>query len=292
MSAQARGLALVAAAALVWSTGGLIVRSLESADNWTTIFWRSVSACLFLALFLLVRDGRQALGLFRRMGLPGLMVGAGFACASICFVVALSLTSVAETLMIMSSAPLMAALLGWVVIGETIRPLTWATIAAVMVGIALMVSDSEGGGSLLGDAFALLSTFGYSVAVVTTRRHPQIRMTPAVLTGAAIAALVALPLATPFAVTVHDAPLLLLFGAGQLGVGMALFVTGARLIPAAHTALTGMLETILGPLWVWLALAERPGAMVLVGGAIVIVSVLANTLLSLGARPEPRNAGA
>src|SRR5690606_33301741 len=91
MSAQARGLALVAAAALVWSTGGLIVRSLESADNWTTIFWRSVSACLFLALFLLVRDGRQALGLFRRMGLPGLMVGAGFACASICFVVALSL---------------------------------------------------------------------------------------------------------------------------------------------------------------------------------------------------------
>ncbi|MGF1626782.1 MAG: DMT family transporter [Alphaproteobacteria bacterium] len=293
MTPQARGLALVAASALIWSSGGLIVRLLDSADNWTIIFWRSVSACLFLALFLAARDGRQAVGLFRRMGLPGMVVGAGFACASICFVVALSLTTVAETLMIMSSAPLMAALLGRIVIGEVIRPLTWATIAAVMGGIALMVSGSQGEGSLLGSGFALLSTLGYSAAVVTTRRHPQIRMTPAVCTGAAMAALVALPFASPAAVTMHDAPLLLLFGAGQLGLGMAVFVTGARLIPAAHSALTGMLETILGPLWVWLALAEQPGPLVLVGGAIVITSVLANTLVSLhhGRTPEVRSAG-
>lgn len=290
MSPHARGLALVAAAAVVWSTGGLIARSLESADNWTTIFWRSVSACLFLALFLALRDGRHAPELFRRMGVPGLLVAAGFACASICFVVALSLTSVAETLMIMSAAPLLAALLGRFVIGEPIRPLTWATIAAVMLGIGLMVADSDGESSLLGNGFAFLSTLGYSMAVVITRRHPQIRMTPAVCTGAAMAALFALPMATPAAVTLHDAPLLVLFGAGQLGVGMVLFVTGARLIPAAHSALTGMLETMLGPLWVWLALSERPDAMVLVGGAIVIASVAANTLVSL--RPEPRNAGA
>ena len=284
MTPQARGLALVAAAALIWSSGGLIVRMLDSADNWTTIFWRSVSACLFLALFVAVRDGRQAVGLFRRMGLPGLIVGAGFACASISFVVALSLTTVAETLMIMSAAPLIAALLGRFVIGEQIRPLTWITIAAVMCGIAVMVSDARGAGSLLGSGFALLSALGYSAAVVTTRRYPQIRMTPAVCTGAAMAALVALPFASVGEVTMHDAPLLMLFGAGQLGLGLAVFVTGARLIPAAHSALTGMLETILGPLWVWLALAEKPGPMVLVGGAIVIGSVLANTLVSLRTR--------
>jgi drug/metabolite transporter (DMT)-like permease len=282
---QARGLALVAAAALVWSTGGLIVRSLEDTDDWTTIFWRSVSACIFLALFVLARDGRNALGLFRRMGLPGLMVGAGFACASMCFVVALSLTTVAETLMIMSSAPLMAALLGRLALGEAVSPLTWATIAVVMAGIVVMVSDTQGGGSLLGDGFALLSTFGYSVSVVTIRRHPQVRMTPAVCVGAAIAALVALPLATPWAVSLHDAPLVALFGAGQLGLGMALFVTGARAVPAAHSALTGMLEPILGPLWVWLALGvEEPTDNVMIGGAIVIAAVLANTLATLRAR--------
>jgi drug/metabolite transporter (DMT)-like permease len=282
---QARGLALVAAAALVWSTGGLIVRSLDSSDNWTTIFWRSVSACLFLGLFVLFRDGRAAAGLFRRMGPPGLIVGAGFACASICFVVALSLTTVAETLMIMSSAPLMAALLGRIVLGEAVSPLTWGTIAVVMAGIVLMVSDARGSGSLVGDGFALLSTFGYAVSVVTIRRHPQVRMTPAVCVGAAMAALVALPFASPWAVTLHDGPLIFLFGAGQLGLGMALFVTGARVLPAAHSALMGMLEPIVGPLWVWLALGEKPADMVMVGGAIVIAGVLGNTLVTLRPRP-------
>lgn len=279
------GLMLVAASAVVWSTGGLIVRLIDSDDNWTIIFWRSVSACLFLALFLAVRDGRGAVALFRRMGPPGLLVGAGFACASICFVVALSLTSVAETLMIMGSAPLTAAVLGRIVLGEAIRPVTWLSIVAVIGGIVLMVADSGGEGTLLGDAFALLSTFGYSVAVVTTRRHPQIRMTPAVCTGAAIAALVALPFAAPWSVTLHDAPLIVLFGAGQLGLGMALFVTGARAIPAAQSALIGMLEPILGPIWVWLAIAEQPAASTMIGGAIVITAVLANTVLNLRLRP-------
>lgn len=287
MTTTSRGLLLVAAAAVVWSTGGLIVRLIDTDDNWTIIFWRSVSACLFLALFLAVRDGRGAVGLFRRMGPPGLLVGAGFACASISFVVAISLTSVAECLMIMGSAPLIAAILGRIVLGEAIRPVTWLSIVAVGGGIALMVADTGGKGSLLGSAFALLSTFGYSVAVVTTRRYPQIRMTPAVCTGAAMAALVALPFADLWSVSLHDAPLMVLFGAGQLGIGMALFVTGARAIPAAQSAIVGMLEPILGPLWVWLVIAERPVATTFIGGAIVIAGVMTNTIANLRTRSRP-----
>ncbi|MEZ5666251.1 MAG: DMT family transporter [Alphaproteobacteria bacterium] len=286
-----RGLVLVAASALLWSSGGLIVRLLDSADSWTTIFWRSASACLFLLGFLALRDGRAAPALFRRMGAPGLVVAAGFACASISFVVALSLTSVAETLMIMSSAPLIAALLGRAVLGEPISPATWLTIAAVMLGIALIAADALEHGSLLGDAFALASACGYSAAIVAIRRHPQVRMTPAVCTGAACAMLIALPFATPLAVTAHDAPLLALFGAGQLGLGLALFVTGARLIPAAHSALIGLLEPVLGPVWVWLAFAERPTALALVGGTIVIAGVTANTVHGLRRRKRRLPAG-
>ena len=272
------GIALVGAAAVIWSTGGLIVRLLDTTDNWTIIFWRSATACLFLLGFMAIRDGRDMVGLFRRVGWPGLLVGACFACASISLVIALSLTSVTKTLMIMSSAPLLAAVFGRAFLAEVIRPATWITIVVVMCGIALMVSDGDADGALLGDLFALLIALSIAGAIVTTRRFPLIRMTPAVCIGTGMAMLIALPLATPFAVSAHDAPLLGLFGAGQLGVGLALFVSGARLIPAAHSALIGMIEPILGPLWVWLALSERPGSLVLAGAGIVIAGVGANTL--------------
>jgi len=278
------GVALVAASAVVWSTGGLIVRLLESTDSWTTIFWRSASACLFLLLFMAFRDGRMTFALFRQMGLPGLMVGFFFASASISLVIALSLTSVAKTLVIMSCTPLVAAVFGRVFLGERIQTATYVTIAAVMGGIALMVSDQQARGSITGDFFAFLIAISFAAVIVITRRYREIRMTPAACSGAAIAMLGSIPFAAPFSVTAHDLPLLFLFGAGQLGAGMALFVTGARLIPAAHSALLGMLEPILGPIWVWLVLGEKPAEGVLIGGTIVITSVLAKTLLDIRRR--------
>ena len=275
------GMLLVAAAAVLFSTGGLIVRSLEAADPWTTIFWRSLTAMLFLLGFMLVRDGgRGTLALFRQMGLPGLLVGVFLASSSIAFLVALSLTTVARTLIMLSAGPLVAAVLARLVLGEAIRPRTYLTIAAVMAGIVIMVSAELGGeGSLLGDAVAFLIALSYAAAIVTTRKYPHIRMTPAACTGAAIGMVAALPFAAPFSVGSHDFALLVLFGAGQLGVALALFVTGARLIPAAMSALLSMIEPILGPVWVWLAFGERPADTTLVGGAIVILSVAANTVL-------------
>jgi drug/metabolite transporter (DMT)-like permease len=103
-----RGLLLVASASVVWSTGGLIVRLLDT-DSWTTIFWRSLTAAAFLLALLLWREGWRGLDGFRRMGVPGLVVGACFATASIALVVALSLTTVAKTLVILSASPLIAA---------------------------------------------------------------------------------------------------------------------------------------------------------------------------------------
>ncbi len=281
---QPLGLLLVAASAVIWSTGGLIVRLIGDVDDWTVIFWRSATACLFLLAFMALRDGRGMPALFRAMGLPGLAVGACFACASISLVVALSLTSVAKTLLIMSAAPLIAALMGRVFLGERVRPATWATIAAVATGIAIMVSDAEGGGAFLGNLVALLIAFSIAGAIVVTRRHHEVRMTPAACTGTAIAMVLSAPLAAPMAVPVADIPLLVAFGAGQLGLGLALFVSGARLVPAAATALIGTLEPILGPVWVWVFLGERPTGPALVGGGIVLASVVAKTLIDLRRR--------
>jgi drug/metabolite transporter (DMT)-like permease len=279
--AQPLGLALVAASAVIWSTGGLIIRLVGAADDWTVIFWRSASACAFLLIFMALRDGRATVGLFRAMGLAGLAVGACFASASISLVVALRLTSVANTLLIMSAAPLVAALLGRVFLAEPVRPSTWLTIAAVAAGIAIMVSDAEGGGAMTGNLVALLIAVAYAGAIVITRRHHEVRMTPAACTGTAIAVAVSAPLAAPLSVGAGDLSLLVVFGAGQLGLGLAMFVSGARLVPAAATALIGTLEPILGPVWVWAFLAERPTGAALVGGGIVLASVVANTLVDL-----------
>lgn len=281
-------MALVGAAAIVWSTGGLLARLVEDSDRWTTIFWRSASAFAFLIAFMAITNRGDTARQFRRMGLPGLMVALCFTCASISLVIALSYTSVAQTLIIMSATPLIAALFGRVFLGELIQPATWSAIGAVMVGIAIMVSgNTEQSGSLLGGLFAALIAVSYAGAIVISRRHSEIHMLPASALGVGIAFLVALPFATPLSVTAHDLPVILLFGAGQLGVGLALFVTGVRFIPASHSALLAMLEPILGPVWVWLALGERPAATVIAGGTIVIVSVAAKTLLDLREGKEP-----
>jgi drug/metabolite transporter (DMT)-like permease len=279
-------MALVGGAAIVWSTGGLLARLVEDTDKWTTIFWRSGSAFAFLFLFILVTYRRGTPRLFREMGLPGLAVAACFTAASIGLVVALSYTSVAQTLIIMSSTPLLAALFGRVFLGETIRPATWGAIAAVMAGIALMVSGSVESSSFIGDLFAAMIAVAYAGAIVISRRYHHIQMLPASCLGVLIAMILALPLAVPLSVTAHDLPVIFVFGAGQLGVGLALFVTGVRLIPASHSAILAMLEPILGPIWVWLALAERPAPTVMIGGAIVLASILAKTLVDLREQQE------
>jgi drug/metabolite transporter (DMT)-like permease len=274
-----KGVLLVGAASVLWSLGGLIVRSLDTADAWTTIFWRSAFATAFLLLYLLVRDGRGAFRLFRDMGVPGLLVALCFTAASVGFVTALAFASVAQTLVIMSSAPLIAAVLGRVVLGERIAPMGYVAITGVMVGIAIMMSADFGAErSFVGGLIALGVAFSLAGSVVVIRRWPHIRMTPATCTSAAFAMLVSLPFAAPLAVSGHDFALLAFFGAGQLGVGLILLVTGARLIPAMLSALLGMLEPILGPAWVWIFLAEEPTTATLVGGAIVVASVLANTI--------------
>lgn len=273
-----KGVLLVGGAAVLWSLGGLIVRSLDT-DSWTTIFWRSVFATAFLFLFLLVRDGRGAFRLFRDMGLPGLVLGLCFTAASVGFVTALAFASVAQTLVIMSSAPLVAAVMGRIVLGERISPIGYVAIVGVMAGIALMMSDDFGADqSLIGGFIAFAIAVSLAGSVVIVRRWPHIRMTPATCTGAAAAMLVSLPFATPLAVGAADFGLLAFFGAGQLGVGLILLVTGARLIPAVLSSLLGMLEPILGPAWVWLLLGEEPTTMTLVGGAIVVASVAAYTI--------------
>jgi drug/metabolite transporter (DMT)-like permease len=277
MSTYARGFALVLAAAIVWSTGGLIVRSV-TAESWTIVFWRSASCAAFLFAYLWITERRFPWRPFVQAGWVAVALGSAFALSSISFVLSLGYTSVANTLMILSLAPIIAGLMARLVLKEPIDRRTWVAIVVAALGVGVMMGRVPSGDDLLGTALAALSAIAYSCTVVIVRARQDLPMVPGAFFAGVFATLVSLPMAPTLAVTSHDLPLLLLFGAGQLGIGMALFTTGARFIPAATSSLLCLAEIALGPIWVWLAYDENPGPWVLGGGAIVISALIVHTL--------------
>lgn len=273
---QGYGAALVLGSAVVWSFGGTLARFLSIEDGWTVVFWRSLFAALFLLGFMLLRDGpRGTVRLFAGMGLAGIAVGICFATASTSFILALAYTTVANVVLIQAGVPLIAALMAWLLFRERIAAQTWLAIAAVIGGVAIMVSESLGGRvSMVGDALAMLIAFVFAAATIITRRFAHVRMTPAVFLGTVIAGAVAASQASGFAVTGQELFVLVIFGALNFGLGLALFVTGARLVPSALAALLGTAEPVLAPLWAAVFHDEIPGARTILGGAIVLVALL------------------
>jgi drug/metabolite transporter (DMT)-like permease len=277
------GALLVFLSALAWSFGGAIARFLETDDSWTMVFWRSFWAAAFLIGFMVWRDGwRGMIALFRGMGGPGLAVAACFATASISFVVALGFTTVANVILISASVPLLAALFGWIAFRERVSRATWTAIAAVIVGVAVMVSDSIGGTvSPIGDGLALMIAISFATATVISRRYAHVRMTPAMCGGAIMAAALAATQAGSLIAGPADMAFLFAFGALNLGLGAALFTSGVRLIPAAYAALLGTFEPMLAPLWVWLIHGEVPSLRTVIGGGIILVALLSHIFIQL-----------
>jgi len=271
-----RGALLVAGAALVWSSAGLIART-ATTDAWTTLFWRSLYACLFVLLYIGWRDGRAGYAAFRKLDRTGLGVAVSFALSSFTFITALEKTAVANVIIFQAAAPFIAALLAWAWLGERVGGLSLAAILASFLGIVVMVSDSVGQGRVLGDALSLVMGTSFAVMIVLARRRRDVSMTVAACLATALLALVTAPFSS-FAIAPFDMLLLVLFGIGQMGLGLIMFTAGVRLMPAADAGLVSTLEVILMPFWVWLVYGENPGPRALAGGAIVLSAVVAHTL--------------
>ena len=287
------GLLLVFLSALLWSFGGAIDRFIQTPDDWAVVFWRASWASVFLIGFMLMRDGaRGTLALFRGMGVPGIAVGTCFAVASSSFVIAIAHTTVANVVLMQAGVPLIATLMAFLFFGERVGPATWVAIAAVISGVAIMVSESfDGTVSPVGDGLALLIAFAFSTATVITRRYSHVRMTPATCYGTLLAAAFAATQVGSFAVSGSDMGWLFAFGALNLGLGLACFAMGARLIPAAFAALLGTFETLLAPVWVWLAHGEVPSARTLLGGAVIFAALLVHIGLEFRRMSRPARPG-
>lgn len=292
-----RGILLAAAGMTVISPDGLLIKTVDAVPLWDLLFWRTFGLGVTLAILLGVVYRGRLWGMLRGQGLPGLASAALMALANYLFVAAMRDTTVADTLVIMATMPFWSALLGLILIGEAVRRGTWIAIVVALAGVAIIVAGSLegeglGGGSFAGDMAALGAAVAHGLNLVVLRRAGDRDMTAALMGSGFLTALVCIPMMEPSAVPPEAWPTLGFLGFVLLPAALTLFLAGARYAPAAEVALLSLVETVLGPLWAWLVIAERPSPEALIGGTLVVVAVAGNALAGVLARRRKGLSGA
>jgi len=276
-SNHAKGLLITACGVLVISPDGLLTR-LISVDHWTMIFWRALLLCFGMWLVLGFTCPGRVWQQYRTLRGGALLKIGAYSLGMISFVFAITHTSVANTLVILSTTPLFAALVSRVLLGEKIEMRIMVAIGLVAIGMGVIACGSSGDrdASLLGDLVALLGAFFLACGFSFVRRFPDASTFAAISCSGLLTALLILPLAAPLSVSAGDLGYLAIMGLGVVPVGSAMMFMGPRYIPAPEVGLLMLLESVLGPVWVWLALGEAPGPYTLAGGALVLLTLAAN----------------
>jgi drug/metabolite transporter (DMT)-like permease len=283
-----RAVVLMAAVALMWSTAGVVTRHLDGARSFEITFWRAFFTSLSLLLILPLIRGRRVFADIRHAGTAFWVSGVCWSVMFTAYMVALTLTTVANVLVTMSIGPLLTALIARIFIGHRIPLRTWMAIAVAGAGIAYMYGAQVSGDQLIGTLVALcVPVAGATNWTVTQNAHAQghdVDLVPAVFVGAVISCVLTLPLALPFQATTHDLVLLAYLGVGQLAIPCVLSVMCARVLKAPELSLLALLEVVFGIALAWLGAGEAPGPTVLLGGTLVIGALVTNELLGWNQR--------
>lgn len=292
-----RAVLLMLVVTLMWSTAGVVTRHLEAARSFELTFWRSAFNALALVVLLGAMRGPALWGQVLRAPRATWLSGLCWAVMYTAFMVAITLTSVANVLVTMSLGPLLTALFARVFLHHRLPARTWGAIALGSAGIAWMFGHEMRGEGLAGMAVA----FAVPLAAATNwtlLQHQRGRadagegagadMPLAVLIGAVLSAGVTLPLAWPLQAGAHDLGLLAFLGVFQLALPCLLVVRLSGVLAAPEIALLGLLEVVFGVLWAWLGAGEDPSSAALAGGAMVLAALAANELLAWRMTPSPQ----
>ncbi|MFD1157674.1 DMT family transporter [Roseovarius aestuarii] len=288
--AWAMGLMIVSSVGI--SFGGLVIRAIEAADVWQINFYRSIALVVMVVTIMALRHGRSTMARTRGIGRPGLLAGLMLAGAGICFLQSITSTTVANTLFMLSAIPFFTAALARVFLGERLMRATVMAMCAAAVGIGVMVSGGIGAGSLYGNLMGLLTALCFSCYAIIVRRHRGIEMLPALIVSGSTIIVIALVLRWgDLAIPLRDIMLCFLLGGILSGLANALFIAASKHLGGAELTLFMLLEFALGPVWVWLFIAETPTKATIAGGAIVISSVTVRAGLELVNNRKRRKRG-
>ncbi len=281
------GIAAMMCCALLWSTAGIVTRHASVTNGWEVTFWRSLFCVIFVAAVMLIRDRGGLLSRIAAMGWPGLVSSLCWAAMFTCFMLALTRTTVANTLVVMAVTPFFNAIGGALFLRERVPPRTWLAMLAAAVGVAVMFAHAIDTGSAAGALIALGVPIASTINVITLKRAAgsrasNVSLVPSLIIGGSISAAIAWSAAPPLGATAGDLALFGLLGVFQLGCPCMLYATFVvKRLSAAEIGLLGLLEILCGPLWVWLSVGERPGTMTLAGGAIVLAALVVNEAAGL-----------
>ncbi len=285
------GVVLVLLAGVFWSTMGLGIRSIENANVWQILLYRSFSLASFLFILISFRSGFKPFITIKRAGIAGIVGGLSLVLAFAGGIYAIQTTTVANAMFLFASAPFFAAFLGWVILRESVRKSTWIAATVAAVGIAIMVIDGISVGHLVGNVSAILSALGFAIFTIALRWKKLEDMLPAVFLAGIfaiiISGLICAAKGFTFLLTTNDASIAFALGVFQVGTGLAIYTIGSKVVPAAELALLSMTEVLLGPLWVWIFMGESASVYTLIGGFVLLLAIAGNALTGLRRKPVP-----
>ena len=280
-SHKTKGVLLCLCGIVLLSPDSLLLR-LIGADLWTLAFWRGGLSAVGLAVAVLLMEGRQ-LGQQQllRLTRQGVVVAVSFAIANLAFIFSIQNTAVANTLVIMSLSPLFAALLSYFFFREPISTGTWLAAVAIFLGLTMVFYGSLATGGVVGDMAALVTSICVAISLVLMREHRDISMVPALAWSSGLACLAALPFAVPASLSGTGLMLMLVLGLIVLPASLTMIGLAPRYLPAPEVSLILRLEALLAPLWVWLVLGEVPSRQTLIGGGIILATLICLSLYTI-----------
>ena len=274
---------LVFLGAVCLSFGGLIVKSFEGANLWQILFWRQFFFSITVALYLLFTYKKKFFKSFYNSGIPGfiggLILGIGFAA----YIFSMYTTTVANTNFIITTETIFLAAFGYFLLKEKINLITLISIILGMSGVLIILGSSlsiQSSEQFLGNIVAFIMPISFAVLVIIIRKYPKVDMVPAQFTAGIFAAIIGFLIAGQLSISIHDLFLALLAGFFQIGFGFILITVGSQTTPAAIVGVLMLTESVFGPLWAWLFIKEVPPTAVLIGGAIIVFSILFQSFFS------------
>jgi drug/metabolite transporter (DMT)-like permease len=278
MSQHLKGILITVLGVIILSPDAVLIR-LADSDGWALLFWRGLSYAIGVGFIVWMMHGSQAVNVCRKIGKGGLLIGflAGITAGT--FLFAIEYTSIANTLVIISTSPVMIAIIAWIMLKEKVSFVTLVSMAIVFIGIYIVMSESFGGSSFKGDIYALITSIMMGVTFTLTRKYKNLDMIPTNIVGGMVAAVIALVFADSLTLTT-SAMIYIIASGVILSISFSLIVMAPRYIPAAEVGMIMPLETVLGTLIAWIAINEVPSSSALIGGAIVIVALFLHALYS------------
>ena len=268
---------LVFLGAVCLSFGGLIVKSFEGASLWQILFWRQFFFSITVALYLLLTYKKNFFKSFYTSGMPGFIGGIILAIGFAAYVFSMYTTTVANTNFIITTETIFLALFGYFFLKEKINLITFISIILGMSGVLIILGSSlsiQSSEQFLGNIVAFIMPISFAVLVVIIRKYPNVDMVPAQFTAGVAAGIIGFLVAGQLSISIHDLFLALMAGFFQIGFGFILITVGSQTTPAAIVGVMMLTESVFGPLWAWLFINEVPPIAVIIGGSIIVFSIL------------------